>query len=148
VESMITIICGLPAPSAAPLFRVAGVVGGTALSSYRPVAGQECFGFRTAASQVASVSGANVAGAAPVLNLRGYAGSIERAGLTGLTGLTHERRPEQVQQVQRVADGGRGVLLARADGSGSSTDGRNGTTSITSTKPMYPWDLRTSSPPG
>lgn len=153
MESMITIVGGVPAPSAAPLFRVAGVVGGTALSSYRPVAGQECLGFAGAASQAERVSGADVAGATPALELRGYAGS---AGLAGLTGLILGRRPERVQQVQQAADGGREVVLAHVDGSGSTTDGTTGITSTTtstatstaSNKPMNPWDLRTSSPPG
>ncbi|MFL6110622.1 MAG: hypothetical protein ACJ786_04635 [Catenulispora sp.] len=150
---MITIVGGVPAPSAAPLFRVAGVVGvvgGTALSSCRPVAGQECSGFGIAAARAESVSGATVAGAAQALNLRGFAGTTERAGLSGLrvTGLVREGRPEQVQQ---AAEGAREVLLAHIAGSDGSTDGTNGitsTTRTTSAKPMYPWDLRTSSPPG
>jgi hypothetical protein len=140
VESMITIVGGVPAPSAAPLFRVAD---GTALSSCRPVAGQECLGFGTAASRVESGSGANAAGAAPARNLGGYAGSAEQPVLTGLV---HGRRPEQVQQVQQAADGRREVVLAQVDGSDTGTNGT--TRSITSTKPMNPWDLRTSSPPG
>jgi len=104
----------------APAFRAS--VGFAAVC--RPVSGQECFGSAAAVWQVESVSGTGLAGAAGVLGLAALGeGLLERHGYVGRQG---QERPRPVIS-ERDYD---------------SSKGDNGT------KPVNPWDFRTSAPPG
>ena len=140
METMTTVVFGVQAKSPAPLFRV---VGGAAVSSYRPVAGllgQECAGF----------SGLSVSGLGG-WDLTGYAGGV-RLVEHALAGHVLAEAPRSGEQVpaERVETR---ALLKRTGGTGfssndgifsdnGSTDGGNGS------QPMSPWGYRTSSPPG
>ena len=143
------LLCALPM-TAAPVFRA---FEGTPASSSR---------------SVAVVSGAHVAKASDVFGLKSLAVSAVDMDVLGAVALGIQayarpelaqlrRRPEQAPlqgwtQVQRqvVLD----ELVDRQGGTGSngsqiSTNGytsNNGTNNCT--KPMNPWDFRTSSPPG
>ncbi|NUR30536.1 MAG: hypothetical protein HOV83_32565 [Catenulispora sp.] len=147
MENITTVAYGVQAYNPAPLFRV---VGGAVVSSYRPVTGQQCCGFGGAVSQVDSVSGLELAGAAAVLGLRAY----------GPAQAERVRRTEQVQLVQQAeraqlwpaGDPQPGALLAQvhlSDGTTTGISGDNGSENGTNgSKPMTPWGYRTSSPPG
>lgn len=147
METITTVVYGVQANSPAPLF---GVVGGAVVSSYRPVTGQQCCGFGGAVSQVNSVSGVELAGAAAVLGLRAY-------------GPAQAERVQQTEQVQLVQQSERaqlrlaedpqpGALLAQVhlfDGTTTGISSDNGSENGTNgSKPMTPWGYRTSSPPG
>jgi hypothetical protein len=150
VESTITVVYGVQANSPAPLFRV---VGGTAVSSCRPVSGQLCLGFGGTVAQVESVSGQILAGAAAVLGLHAYGvEQVLRTESAEQAERIQQAGPAQLLPVQR---GRREVLLARthrfAGGSNgiSSSNGSNGSDNgTTGSKPMTPWGYRSSSPPG
>ena len=141
------------AMSPAPVLRASAEFA----SACRPVSGQECFGSAAAAWQVESVSGAGLAGAAGVLGLVALGeGLLERHGYAGLLGLLGQERPRPVFQPvpapltgrvlgdeQRPGSGtGSGTGIGISEHDDDSSKGDNGT------KPMTPWDFRTSSPPG
>jgi len=118
----------------------------------RLVSGQECFGSAAAVWQVESVSGTGLAGAARLLGLLALGeGLLERHGYVGQLG---QERPRPVfQQVLVPATGritadeqapndGSGISERDYDSSNASSRGDNGS------KPMTPWDFRTSGPPG
>jgi hypothetical protein len=147
VESTITVVYGVQANSPAPLFRA---VGGTAVSSSRPVSEQLCLGFGGAVAQVESVSGQILAGATAVLGLHAYgveqvlraesAERIEQAGPAQLLPAQRGRREVLLARTHRFAGGSNGI---------SSSNGSNGSDNgTTGSKPMTPWGYRSSSPPG
>lgn len=132
-----------------PVFRALE----TSASACRLVSGQECFGSAPAAWQVDSVSGAGLAGAQDLLGLVALGeGLLARHGYAGELG--QERPRPVIQPVPAPLTGriqGAGQPL---DGSGvSERDGdddskRDGGKGGNGTKPVTPWDFRTSSPPG
>jgi hypothetical protein len=155
---MTTVVFGVQAKSPAPLF---GVVGGTAVSSCRPVAGlpgQERAGF-------SGLSGAD---------MRGYAGVrlAQHVVAEPVLPVLAERVLAEcvlavVAQDKQVQAERREVLLARVSGSGLNGTGFNGTNDGifgdngstdgntdgntdggNGSQPMSPWGYRTSSPPG
>lgn len=102
-------------------------------SACRPVSGQECFGSAATVWQVESVSGTGLAGAAGFLGLVALGeGLLERHGYVGLLG---QERPQPGS-----GSTGDGNDISQRDD--DSSKGDNGS------KPMNPWDFRTSSPPG
>jgi hypothetical protein len=130
-------------------------------SACRLGSGQECFGPATAAWQVESVSGTGLAGAAGFLGLVALGeGLLERHGYASQLG---QERPRSVVQpvpaslTGRVLGLGgeqepgtgngtgvseRGIYSDNDSSDNDSSKGDNGS------KPMNPWDFRTSSPPG
>ena len=146
------VVVRVQAMSPAPVFRASEEFA----SACRPVSGQECFGSAAAAWQVGSVSGAGLAGAAGFLGLIALGeGLLERHGYVGLLG---QERPRPVFQPVPAPLTGRGLvgLGDEQPGSGSSNGNGNGISDgdidsskgDNGTKPMTPWDFRTSSPPG
>ncbi|WP_194906877.1 hypothetical protein [Catenulispora rubra] len=121
----------------------------------RLVSGQECFGSAAAVWQVESVSGTGLAGAAGFLGLIALGeGLLERHGYVGQLG---QERPRPVFQPVPAPLTGRvlGDLQAPngsgVDGSGISErdyDGNDSSKGDNGSKPVSPWDFRTSSPPG
>jgi len=148
-----TNVVGVQAMTVAPVSRA---FTGIVLSSCRPVSGQECFGPAVAASRVESVSGAVIPAAAASLGLVALGGALVAqhgyADGAQLRRAWEQARPverqEQVQEQEQAQIQGQAQNdLVQADGDGndgtfSSIDSTNGT------KPMTPWDFRTSSPPG
>jgi len=139
---------GRVALTPAPVSRASEVFA----ADCRLVSGQECFGSAAAAWQVESVSGTGLAGAAGFLGLVALGeGLLERHGYVGQLG---QERPRPVfQQVLVPATGritadeqapndGSGISERDYDSSNASSRGDNGS------KPMTPWDFRTSGPPG
>jgi hypothetical protein len=112
-------------------------------SACRPVSGQECFGSAATAWQVESASGAGLAGAAGFLGLVALdEGLLERHGYVGLLG---QERSRPVQPGTGVSEPGISGDSNNGSDNGSDNDGSKG---ANGTKPMNPWDFRTSSPPG
>lgn len=115
------------------------------VSACRAVSGQECFGSGAAAWQVESVSGTGLAGATALLGLVALGeGLLERHGYVGQLG---QERPQQTSQPGGAGNSAGGGIAESGiysdnDGSTDSSKGDNGS------KPMTPWDFRTSSPPG
>jgi hypothetical protein len=127
---------GVQALTPAPVFRASDDFA----SACRLVSGQECFGSAAAVWQAESVSGAVVAGAAGVLGLVALGeGLLARHGYVGQAG---QERPRPV--FQPVLDG----ELAPNGGSGISERDYDSSKGDNGTKPMNPWDFRTSAPPG
>jgi len=123
----------------------------------RLVSGQECFGSAAAVWQVESVSGTGLAGAARFLGLIALGeGLLERHGYVGQLG---QERPRPVflsapaPLTGRVQGDPQTPNTGGVDGSGISErdyDGGNDSSSKgdNGSKPVSPWDFRTSSPPG
>ncbi|ACU76620.1 hypothetical protein Caci_7796 [Catenulispora acidiphila DSM 44928] len=117
----------------------------------RRVSGQECFGSAAAAWQVESVSGTGLAGAAGFLGLVALGeGLLERHGYVGQLG---QERPRPVFQLVPAPGTGRILADEQApiDGSGTSErddDSNDSSKGDNGSKPMTPWDFRTSGPPG
>jgi len=132
---------GVQAMTPAPVFRASE----NTAAACRSVSGQECFGVGATAQWVESVSGTGLAGAAGVLGLVTLGeGLLARHGYATELG---QERPRPV--TQRTGQ----PVLAQPDGvstSGISTDDGNDDNSKgdNGSKPMSPWDFRTSSPPG
>jgi hypothetical protein len=132
----------------APVFRAPEI----SASACRLVSGQECFGSASAAWQVDSVSGVGVAGAADLLGLVALGEGLLAHGYAGELG---QERPRpvivsapvtgRIQGAGQPLDGGRGVSERDGDNDSSKRDGNKGDNG---TKPVNPWDFRTSSPPG
>jgi len=137
------VVVRVQAMSPAPVFRASEEFA----SACRPVSGQECFGSAAADWRVESVSGAGLPGAAGFLGLVALGeGLLERHGYAGLLG---QERPRSVfQPVPAPLTGlglpitGSGISERGVYSDNDSSKGDNGT------KPMTPWDFRTSSPPG
>ena len=128
----------------APVYRASEVFA----SEGRLVSGQECFGSVAAAWQVESVSGTGLAGAAGFLGLLALGeGLLERHGYVGQLG---QERPRPVFQPVLAPATGRILAdgLAPNDGSGISKRDYDSSKGDNGTKPMTPWDFRSSSPPG
>ena len=141
-----TAVFGVQTMTVAPVSRAHT---GIALSSYRPVSGQECFGSAVVVSPVESVSGACLPAAVASLGLvaLGAADADALLGLCGYAGGEHLRRgPEQAWLIERQ---GRNQVLEAQDGNdGTFSATESMIDSTNGSKPMNPWDFRTSSPPG
>ena len=135
----------------APVFRASGEFASPVC---RLASGQECSGSAAAAWQVESVSGAGLAGAAGFLGLVALGeGLLERYGYAGRRG---QERPRPVIQPvpaslagtvlvlgdEQAPTGGDGISERGIHSDNDSSKGGNGS------KPMTPWDFRTSGPPG
>lgn len=142
------VVVRVQAISPAPVFRASEEFA----SACRAVSGQECFGSTSATWQVESASGAGLAGAAGFLGLVALGeGLLERHGYAGLLG---QERPRPVFQPVPAPLTGlglpntgsgiseRGISERGVYSDNDSSKGDNGS------KPMTPWDFRTSSPPG
>ena len=106
------------------------------------MSGQECFGSAATAWQVESVSisGAGLAGAAGFLGLVPWM----KACWSGMA--MSVCRDKSVRARSSPARASPSLASPRSDSdNGSDNDGSKG---ANGTKPMNPWDFRTSSPPG
>lgn len=131
----------------APVFRAPEFA-----SACRLVSGQECFGSAAAAWQVESVSGAGLAGAARFLGLVALGeGLLERHGYVGQLGQERPRPafpPVPAPLTGRVQGDPQALNGSGIDGSGISERDYDSSKGDNGSKPMTPWDFRTSSPPG
>ncbi|WP_194922468.1 hypothetical protein [Catenulispora pinisilvae] len=134
------VVEGVQAVIPAPIFRGSG----SSASAHRLVSGQECFGSAFAASQVESVSGTGLAGAAGFLGLIALgAGLLERHGYVGSQGQERPRPVTQPVLAQAQLSGG-----SDRDDDGNDSSGDDSSKGDNGSKPMTPWDFRTSGPPG
>ena len=131
MRSMSGVVFGsVQAMSPAPVFRAF-----EAVSAFRLVSGQECSGSAAAAWQMESVSGVGLAGAADLLGLIALGEGLLAHGYAG----------------EQPLDGGSSVSEQDGDNNSSKRDDsskRDGDKGDNGTKPVNPWDFRTSSPPG
>lgn len=134
----------------APVFRASEI----SASACRLVSGQECSGSAAAAWRVDSVSGVGLAGAADLLGLvalgegllaHGYAGELGQERPRPVTMPVLAPQTGRIQGAGQPLDGGRSVSERDGDNGSSKRDGNKGDNG---TKPVTPWDFRTSSPPG
>jgi hypothetical protein len=146
------VVDDMQAMTPAPVFRAFEEFA----AACRLVSGQESSGSAAAVWQVESVSGTGLAGAARFLGLVALGeGLLERHGYVGQLGQERPRPVFQsalapltgrIQDDQQAPNDGSGI-----DGSGTSEhdyDGNDSSKGDDGSKPVRPWDFRSSSPPG
>jgi hypothetical protein len=144
------VVNGVQAMTPAPVFRASE----TSAPACRLVVGQECSA--AAAWQLDSVSGVGLAGAADLLGLVVLGEALLRRH--GYVGELGQERPSAVFQQQapalmtdRIQDAGQPEggtrSISERDDDSTKRDG-NGDEGASGSKPVSPWDFRTSSPPG